>query len=426
MPSVELAYVNVAVNILGLIITLIIFAACLSEYIVKKTGSKYFLLLMGYVMIALVADSVAWMCEGRLEYSTVTVISNTVASCAGQLSMICFMEFLYRNLYDRSKAAEVTLKIFRVFCGVSLAYAIGNAFVGYSFVVSPTGHYVHSGSVAMVICHLFFSVSSFVALILMALFATRSTKSSRVAFIVYTLFPMAGITVDYLFHGISLTYVSIVISVLVLYTNIYLERQRKIEEQGSALLLSQINPHFTYNTLSAIAAMCEIAPKQAKSLTIDFARYLRQNLDTMTGEPLIPFSRELEHVECYLKIEKARFGDNLRVMYAIQCTDFVIPPLTVQPLVENAVKHGITKKAGGGTVKISTYATDTTYVMEIIDDGAGFDPETAGNTPRRRVGLENVRSRVKRLCRGTVTVKSTVGVGTRVTVQIPRQKGRRA
>ena len=424
MPSIELAYVNVALNVMGLLVTLIIFAVCLGEYIGKKTGSKYFLLLMGYVMIALIADSIAWACEGRPSLSTATVISNTVASCAGQLSMICFMEFLYRNLYDRSRGAEMTVRIFRVFCGISLAYAIGNAVFGYSFVVSPTGHYIHSGNVAAVLAHLAFSISSFVALILLALFAPRSAKTNRAVFIVYTLLPMAGITVDYLFHGISLTYISIVISVLVLYTNIYLQRQRMIEEQGSTLLLSQINPHFTYNTLSAIAAMCEIAPKQAKSLTIDFARYLRQNLDTMTGEPLIPFSKELEHVECYLKIEKARFGDNLRVMYAIQCTDFVIPPLTVQPLVENAVKHGVTKKAGGGTVKISTYATETSYVMEIIDDGAGFDTEVAITNTNRRVGLENVRSRVKRLCHGTVSVKSTIGVGTRVTVEIPRRKGK--
>ena len=424
MPSIELAYVNVALNTMGLLVTLIIFAACLGEYIGKKTGSKYFLLLMGYLMVALIADSIAWMCEGYPSFGTATVISNTVASCAGQLSVICFMEFLHRNLYERSRAAAMTVRIFRVFCGLSLAYTIGNAVFGYSFVVSSTGHYVHSGNVAAVLIHLAFLASSFIALILLALFAPRSTKTNRAVFIVYTLLPVAGITVDYLVHGISLTYISIVISVLVLYTSIYLQRQRMIEEQGSTLLLSQINPHFTYNTLSAIAAMCEIAPKQAKSLTIDFARYLRQNLDTMTGEPLIPFSKELEHVECYLKIEKARFGDNLRVMYAIQCTDFVIPPLTVQPLVENAVKHGVTKKAGGGTVKISTYATETSYVMEIIDDGKGFDTEVAITNTNRRVGLENVRSRVKRLCHGTVSVKSTIGVGTRVTVEIPRRKGK--
>ena len=170
--------------------------------------------------------------------------------------------------------------------------------------------------------------------------------------------------------------------------------------------------------------MCDISPKLAKNLTIDFSRYLRQNLNSMTDEHLIPFEKELEHVECYLRIEKTRFRENLNVIYSIQCKDFYIPPLTVQPIVENAVKHGITKKADGGTVKISTFSTEKSYVIEIIDDGVGFDPEALTAQDQRHVGLENVESRVTRMCKGSIFVKSTVDVGTRVTIEIPRKKGK--
>ena len=186
-------------------------------------------------------------------------------------------------------------------------------------------------------------------------------------------------------------------------------------------MLSQINPHFVYNTLTTIASKCDTSPKQAKYLTIEFSQYLRRNLDTLTNEALIPFEQELDHVECYLKIEKARFRERLNVIYSIQCKDFSIPPLTVQPLVENAVKHGITKKANGGTVKISTFEEDNSYIVEIIDDGVGFDTE---NT-EMHIGLQNVQNRIAAMCRGELTVKSTVGVGTRVRLEIPKKKGKR-
>ena len=425
MPSINLSYVNVAMDLFGLCIMLIIFLACLGERIRRKAGSIYFLYLIAFVIVALMADTVSWICEGKPELRVITVIFNTLASCSGQLAIICFMAYLRQRLYETSKAAECILNIFRVLCVLSLAYSIGNAFFGYSFSVSKSGHWEHSDNAIMVYLHLAFSMLSFVAMILMALFATRSTKSSRVAFVSYTVFPIVGIIIDYTFHGISLTYVSIVISVLVIYTNIYLHRQRLIDAQRNALMLSQINPHFTYNTLSTIAAMCDTSPKLAKSLTIDFSRYLRQNLETLTSETPIPFEKELEHVECYLKIEKARFRENLNVIYSIQCTDFSIPPLTVQPIVENAVKHGITKKAGGGTVKICTYATETSYILEVIDDGVGFEGEVLSGYHGVHVGLENVEARVQRMCRGSVSVKSTVGVGTRVTIELPRKKGNR-
>jgi sensor histidine kinase YesM len=204
-----------------------------------------------------------------------------------------------------------------------------------------------------------------------------------------------------------------------MYTGIYLERRRQLEAQRSALMLSQINPHFIYNTLSTIASMCDTSPKQAKYLTIDFAQYLRRNINTLTSEELIPFDQEMDHVACYLKIERARFRDKLNIVYFVQCKDFSLPPLTIQPIVENAVKHGITKRAEGGTVKVSSYDNETHYIIEVIDDGVGFDTERTD----MHVGIENVRNRLSAMCKGELTVKSTIGVGTRVTIEIPKRKG---
>ncbi len=425
MPRIELAYVNIALNFFGFIVIAIIFSACFGEWLKQRSGTKSFIILLGFVMLALMADTVSWICEGQTELAMATIISNTIASCAGQIATICFMRYLRINLYTNSRGAAFTLNVFSVFCVLSVLFAIGNAFFGYSFVVSSNGHYVHSENTVMVLLHFAFSITSFAAIVLLAIFAKTSSRSNRVAFIIYALLPLAGIIADYSIHGISLTYVSIVISMLVLYTNIYLEKQRLIEEQKSALMLSQINPHFTYNTLSAIAAMCDVSPKQAKNLTIDFARYLRSNIDALSSEQRIPFQKELEHVECYLKIEKARFREKLNIIYSVDCKDFFIPPLSVQPIVENAVKHGITKRSEGGTLKISTYIKEEKYIVEIIDDGVGFDVEAFESNKQGHIGLDNVRSRIRRICKGKLSIKSTFGVGTRVTIEIPCEQGRR-
>jgi len=422
MPSVNFPYINIALDAFALVIALIILASCFTEFSSKKNGALHFLVLQLSVALALISDIVAWIGEGNPSVAVMTLVANTVASCACRLAIICFMSYLIASLYANSRAARCVLNLFRVLCVLSVLFCIGNAFLGYSHVVDATGHYVHSGNKAMGVIHLLFPFLSFFAVILMALFAKSSAKLNRWAFFIYTLFPIAGLVVDYLVHGISLTYASFTVSILVIYTSIYLTRKKQLEAQKNALMLSQINPHFVYNTLSTIASMCDTSPKQAKYLTIDFAQYLRRNINTLTSEELIPFEQEMDHVACYLKIEQARFRERLNVNYLIQCKDFSLPPLTVQPLVENAVKHGITKKASGGTLKILTCEEDSYYIVRIIDDGVGFDPEST----EMHVGLQNVRSRLAAACRGEVTIKSTVGVGTRVTIAIPKKKGRKA
>lgn len=421
MPSFHLPYVNIALDAFALVITLIIFVSCISEFSNKKIGSKHFLLLQVAVAVALIADMVSWVGEGRPTLSLMTLISNTVASCSCQIAIIGFMAYLIASLYANSRAARCVLTMFRVLCALSLLFSIGNAFFGYAFAVNDQGHWHRNDTEGMGLVYLLFPILSFFAIILLTFFAKRSAKINRAAFLVYTLFPVVGVIVDYTFHGISLTYAGFTVSILVIYTSIYLTRKKQLEAQKNALMLSQINPHFVYNTLSTIASMCDTSPKQAKYLTIDFAQYLRRNIGSLSSEDLILFEQEMDHVACYLKIERARFREQLNVIYSIQCKDFSIPPLTVQPLVENAVKHGITKKANGGTVKISTFEEDNNYVVEIIDDGVGFDTE---NT-EMHVGIENARSRVAAMCKGDITIKSTVGVGTRVTVEIPKKKGKR-
>lgn len=421
MQSIPLPYLNIALDAFALVITLIILMTCISGFSKKVGGARYFLLLQCSVVVALIADIVGWIGEGNIALSYLTMAANTVASCACQIVIICFIGYLISSLYANSRAAAIILKLMQFFCALSLLFCIGNAFFGYAFWVDANGHYVHSSNAAICLVYLLFPIVSFFVIVMLSIFAKSSTKVSRVAFICYTLFPVAGLILDFTFHGISLTYAGFTVAVLSMYTGIYINRRKQLEAQKNALMLSQINPHFVYNTLSTIASMCDTSPKQAKYLTIDFSQYLRRNIGTLTSEELIPFEQEMDHVACYLKIEKARFRERINVVYSIQCKDFSLPPLTVQPIVENAVKHGVTKRAEGGTVKVCSYDNDTHYIIEVIDDGVGFDTEKTD----MHVGIENARSRIAAMCKGDLTVKSTVGVGTRVTIEIPKKKGKR-
>lgn len=198
--------------------------------------------------------------------------------------------------------------------------------------------------------------------------------------------------------------------------------EKEAYEAKVAVMASQIRPHFMYNALTSIAMMCQIDPETAQEATITFAKYLRGNMDSLKQTKPVPFEVELEHLKKYLYIEKLRFGRKLNVEYDIQATDFKLPMLSVQPLVENAVKHGVGMKKKGGTVTVISRDTGDAYEVIVKDDGVGFDTNAPKKDDgRSHVGMENTRSRLKEMCDGTVNIESTVDVGTTATIILPKE-----
>ncbi len=202
------------------------------------------------------------------------------------------------------------------------------------------------------------------------------------------------------------------------------EKAEKMEQEliqnRISIMLSQIQPHFLYNSLTAISRLCDKDPKKAKQATIEFSTYLRGNLNSLKEKGVIPFEKELEHIKTYLSLEKMRFEDELNIVYDIKIMDFFVPSLTIQPVVENAVKHGVGKKEDGGTVKITTKEEDNEYIIVVEDDGIGFDVNEKKNDGKTHVGIENVRSRLKAQCNGSLDIKSKEGIGTIATISIPK------
>lgn len=200
------------------------------------------------------------------------------------------------------------------------------------------------------------------------------------------------------------------------------ELKEELADINMRLMLSQIKPHFLYNALNTIKYLIKKDPKTAEQVVVKFSKYLRANMDSLTQKTPLPVEKELDHVANYTDIEKHRFGDRLNVVYDIGCKDFVILPLTIQPIVENAIKHGINQKPEGGTVTIKTYEDEDFFFVDISDDGVGFDvnQKPDENDERSHVGVSNIKTRLKEMLKATVEVESTVGVGTKVLVKIPK------
>ena len=195
--------------------------------------------------------------------------------------------------------------------------------------------------------------------------------------------------------------------------------EAELKESRVAIMLSQIQPHFIYNTLGTIERMCLKDPQKANELVRNFSLYLRGNFSELDSVTPIRFAEELKHVEHYANIEKVRFPD-MNIEYEIEATEFVLPALSVQPLVENAIKHGLMRLETGGTVVIRSYETPTHFCVSVTDDGVGFDPELPIDE-KKHVGLRNIRGRLNAMVDGELILESKPGVGTTAVIMIPKE-----
>ena len=271
----------------------------------------------------------------------------------------------------------------------------------------------------------------------------RRTRLSRRAFIsfIIVLLPMTVSLLVILFvDAIPLFDISFVLSALFMYSFILSDQieqnlhrqqeiarqereiagqQREIAHQRASVMVLRMRPHFIYNTLMSIYSLCLFEPGKARQITMDFTNYLRRNFNAIASDSVIPFSTELEHTNAYLAVEQVQYGNMLIVEYDTPFTQFRLPPLTLQPIVENAVKHGM--DLDSNPLHISIRTQDTNYGAEITveDTGPGFDPS---DESKPHPTLENIRQRLEMMCGGSMTIKSREGGGTVVTITIPDSK----
>lgn len=191
-----------------------------------------------------------------------------------------------------------------------------------------------------------------------------------------------------------------------------------------AFLQSQIKPHFLYNVLNTIISLSHLDIEKAREITAEFTNYLRMSFDFQNTSAISSFRNELSIINSYLSIEKTRFGDRLDILFDIdKDIDFILPPLMIQPLVENAVHHGVSKKRGGGWVKLTVKKQSRNeYYVEVEDNGVGIAPEKQKDILSqdfdRSVGLKNINQRLKHFCGGELNIRSIPDAGTAVSMVI--------
>ena len=278
-----------------------------------------------------------------------------------------------------------------------------------------------------------------IALMVLCILELKKEKKCRMELILYTyinmsvLMDMAGVGYHKYYSGICFKIGSVIMLLLFMFIGveqIIINQQaalknkklkEELEQSRISVMLSQIQPHFLYNSLTSVMDLCDSNPKAAKAAIADFADYLRGNLASLKTENLICFETELAHIQKYLKLEKLRFQDELEVVYDIQSKDFMLPALSVQPLVENAVKHGVGQKIGGGTVTIHTFETEDDYVIQITDDGVGFEEGQYADNGGTHVGVENTKKRLEMMADARLEIESKKNEGTTATILIPKR-----
>ncbi|MBQ7715299.1 MAG: histidine kinase [Clostridia bacterium] len=423
----------VTIDILSIIVLSITLAACIMDAAKSKRKMSYFVIMLIGEIVYLTFHALQMWAEGQLlitpdRAETLYVVFRSVSNIAYFAMVVFFVQFVLEYIPNKEKISKwVTLSVHAV-CGLYmlvwlivpfckplalLFFRIGSNGVRYeeAFAIAQIGAY--------------YVVLVLIFLLLKNRFEIK--KSNLFAFLSFLLVPIVASAIRFFSPEANYMATATFVSFILMYCFLHLQKSDEIMERELLIannrlniLQNQIRPHFLYNTLNSIYVLCGKDPKSAQSAIGDFAEYMRVNLETLEKDSTIPLERELDYVDHYLNLEKMRFNESLEVEYDTDFTDIEIPPMTIQILAENAVKHGIEKKEGGGKISIRSRRTGGSDFIVVEDNGAGFDVDGYYKDHAGHVGIENARERLRQLCGASLVLESEIGVGTTVTIIIPR------
>lgn len=437
--------VNITLNAVSLIVMLIIFFSGLSRR--GGTRSERSFLWWNVNLIALYFGEVVIELSSMLLQSGSTSVLPFVLYRIGLL-----LDFFLYNLMALSfyryigalvmeahpekhrigRFVDVTFRIFLIWNIVSSVLFAVSFFTEWFFTFENTVVvFKESYSVLLVIVMAGVLINPVFAL---SHYRELGIKKSLLLFS-YFLFPVLLLILDYA-YDLTLSYAMIMIITVVIYIEINInqahelalekakaaEREVELTNMRVNLMMAQIQPHFLYNALSSISYLCTTDPKEAEKATNEFSDYLRSNLHSINSQIPIPFEIELKHVENYLKIQHRRFRERMVVEYDVGTTDFRIPALALQTIVENAVHYGVEARFEPTTIRIITCEEVDGVSVIIKDNGPGFDTSVEPSRERLHLGIQNTRSRLSEMVGGTLQVESEIGIGTTVTMTIPMEK----
>ena len=331
--------------------------------------------------------------------------------------------FLYDQIeqnvsYEFHYAIPATLYLF--FIGMLFV----NLFIGFLYTLDDknnfiTGDYYFLSQMPEVVYFIF-------QLIVLILFYKHLSFWRSIALLIYVLLPLCCLILAAAFYGVSFIMISINLNFVVMFLFIFhdnvedYERYEKdLADTQMTLTLSQMQPHFLYNALSSISQLCKKDSEKAAIMIDEFAMFLKKNMQDIYAAELISFETELNHLKRYLNIQKMRYGEYMNICYDIKSMDFDLPPLILQPIAENAVRHGISHKPEGGTITVRSSEDTDEYKVVIEDDGVGFEMGKVKDG-KVHLGINSIKKRIGMIEGADVAIDSEPGKGTKVTVTIPK------
>ena len=388
-----------------------------------KWNKRYFITLFSLLLLCAVTCFLAlvfWYDPTKAVAAKVVYVFEDIS-----MSTVVFMPtiLLLHSCGDSFERSSL-FKIVLAFMGAYFTIVIAAQFTEVFYYVTPDNVFFRGSYWALMVAPL---VAILLANVVAVIRRRKQLAKKYIIGLLVYMIPMALTLLLHMFLEIEVFVVTgMALFALIMYGLIlsdsvdqYMRQQKRIANQQARIMVLQMRPHFICNSMMGIYSLCKQDPEKARQVTIDFTTYLRKNFANFASETPVPFTDELEHTRAYLAMEQAQYEDSLFVDFDTPYTHFRIPPLTLQPIVENAVVHGIRKSNDSIHVSIATRKTDTAIEIIVEDDGPGFKP-TDDNEPH--IALGNIRERLEMMCKGTLTIAARPEGGTSVKVTIPLDK----
>jgi signal transduction histidine kinase len=254
-------------------------------------------------------------------------------------------------------------------------------------------------------------------------FRAALTRRQTIAFLIYFVVPLVCMLIQMFFYGLLLIVFGTTLAVLFMFIFLLsdqvdqmIQQAEENASQRASINVLQMRPHFICNTMMSIYYLIAQDTEKARQVTLDFTTYLRKNFTAIAKGDTIPFVEELEHTRAYLAVEKVRHENKLYVELDTPYTSFRIPALTLQPIVENAVVHGVSPDLEPLYLSVLTRETEAGGEIIVEDTGPGFAP---ADDHEPHIALANIRERLEMMCDGTLEITSRETGGTKVTIRIP-------
>lgn len=384
----------------------------------KSCTNKYMTELLLAFFLLVILDAFAWMLDGKTQMLIILKVVCVINYIMGVICGVLFHYYLLAYLEVRTKVSRYLKYFVWPTSIIAVVLWFTSIWTGLVYSFEENGNFIYSD---YHLCSLWLcSFSIVIDMVIVVYYRKNLGKRDTIIFLAYGLLPLAAIPFSAMLDTEVFIYMGMLFSIMLIHCIISVEQHKQFLEQTTLLMHSQVQPHFLYNSLNVISYLCTEEPELAREATERFACYLRRNLDLLKSNELVPFADELNHTETYIWLEQLRFREKLTVVYNIENKMFKIPLITLQPIVENAIKHGICGREDGGIVRIGVEEMEKYYEIYVEDNGVGFDMNTVIFDEKDHVGIKSVRDRLKVMCNGTLEIESTIGIGTMVKIYLPK------